>query len=54
MIFNSFSFFIFDNILKTMKKNNVTFMAGPDDDYPETPVDQPQPTTTEMPIEIRA
>lgn len=32
----------------------MTFVDNPDpDDYPETPVDQPQPTTTEMPTGVR-
>jgi hypothetical protein len=26
---------------------------NPDDDFPETPVDYPQPTTTELPFDIR-
>lgn len=27
---------------------------NPEDEYPETPVEQPQPTTTQIPIDIKS
>lgn len=31
---------------------NIIFRLDPDDEYPETPVDPPQPTTTQFPYEL--